>query len=107
DRLIGKEDGAFRHGVDVAGEAKIFEPGDEVFAETSRAAQPVDILLRKAQVFQEIQCLFQPSSDKKLATARQFAHKKLEDRRFRFPMLQVSLDHVELVKVSQKRASGQ
>src|SRR5690606_19102922 len=44
NRLIGKEDRAFRHGIDITGEAEFLQLGDDIFAETPAPAQPVEIL---------------------------------------------------------------
>src|SRR5690606_24604399 len=47
NRLIGKEDRAFRHGVDITGEAEFLQLGDDIFAETPAPAQPVEVFRGK------------------------------------------------------------
>ena len=51
--------------------------------------------------------LLQPGGDEKAALRRQLAHEELEYRRPRLAVLQVGLDHVELVEVGEQRARGE
>ena len=64
DRLVGKENRALRHGVDVAGEAEVAQIIEQVFSEPAGALEPVDFGGREAKVFEKIERLLQPGGDR-------------------------------------------
>ena len=106
DRLVGEERRAFRHGVHVAGEAETREIIEQVLPEPAGAVEPVDLDRREAQVFQIIQRLLNPGGKQKSAPRRQIADEKLEHRRLRVAMIQIGLDHVDLIKIRKQRTVG-
>ena len=54
NRFIGKEYAPFRHGVDIAGEAKTGKVVEQSFVEPVRASKPVDLFGREAKVLEKI-----------------------------------------------------
>ena len=104
DRLIGEEHAAFRHGVDIAGEAKTGKAVEQSFVEPVRASQPVDLFGREAKIFEKIQHLLEAGGDQKSPARREFADEKFEDRRLGLAMVQIGLDHVELIEVGEQGA---
>ena len=68
--------------------------------------EPVELLRREAQALEEVERLLEPGRNEKPTPGRQLAHEEFEDRRLGFPMLQVGLDHVELVEVGEQWACG-
>ena len=101
-RLLGKEHGALRHRIDIAGEAKTFKIAEEISGEAARPAQPVEIGGGKPHGFDELDCLRQTCCHQEAAPRRQLAAEELEHGRFRHAVLQVRLHHVELVEVGQQ-----
>lgn len=99
DRLVGEEDPAFGHGVDIPRKAEIRQVAEEIVTEPARSGQPADLFLREAQVFEKGQGLIEPGRDQEAAARRELAHEELEDGRAHLPMLQVGLEHVELVEI--------
>ena len=104
NRFVGKQHRAFGHRVDVAGEAKLGEIIEQVLTEPAGALEPVDLGCREAQAFEIIERLLQAGRDEKAAAPRQIADEKLEDSGLGLTMVQVGLDHVDLVEVRQQRA---
>jgi hypothetical protein len=68
--------------------------------------QPLDLLRREMQAFEKVQRLFEPSGDQKAAPGRKVANEKLENRGLRLAVIQVRLDHIELVEIGQQRTRG-
>ena len=58
---------------------------------------------REAQAFQKIERLFEPRRHQEAAPRRQAADEQFEYGRLGIAMVQVSLDHVDLIKVRQQR----
>ena len=104
DRLVGEEHGALGQGLHVAGEAQLRQMIEEAVSEASALPEPVELLGREAQAFEKIERLLEPDSDEEPALGRKLAHEELEHRGPPLPMIQVSLDHVELVEVGEERA---
>ena len=104
DRLVGEERGAFGDGVDVAAEAEVAEIVEKVFVESAGALEPIDVGGGEAKIFEKIQRLLEPGGEQKPAPRRQAAHEQLEHRRLGVAMIQIGLDHVDLIKVGQQRA---
>ncbi len=102
DRLAREEHGAFRHGVDIAGEPKGRKMIEQARSEASALRQPLDVRGRKAQVLEKVERLLQPGGDQKAPPSRQIAHEELEYRGPGLAVIQIGLDHVELVKVGQQ-----
>ena len=106
-RRIGssaKNTRAFRHGMDVAGEAKVGEVrSSNPSPNRPRAREPVDLVGGEAQVLEEVERLFEAGGHQEAAPRRQPADEEFEHRRLGLAMVQVGLDHVELVEVGQQR----
>src|SRR6185437_11616974 len=58
----------------------------------------------EAQLFEEIQRLVQASRDEEVPPRGKIAEKQFKDGRLGLPMIQIGLDHVELIQVSQEGA---
>ena len=101
DRLVGEEHAALGDGVHVAGETQRGEIIDEVFAESAGAFQPGDFTVGETQGLKVIKRLLQPGGDEEAAPGRQVADEKFEYGGFRLAMVQIGLDHVDLVEVGQ------
>jgi hypothetical protein len=104
DRLVGEKHGAFGHGVHVAAKTQRGEIVEKLLAETAGAFQPRYVGVGKMQRFQEIQRLRQARSEQEPATRRQGAGEEFEHRRIGIAMIQIGLNHGELIKVRQERA---
>src|SRR6185436_17903860 len=105
DRLVGEEHRAFRHRVHVTGEAQRAEIVEQAGAEAAGAREPGNVLGGKGQVVQKLDRQLEASSKKETSARRQLANKELEHRRLGLIVVQVGLDHVELIKICQQRAS--
>jgi hypothetical protein len=106
DRLVGKKHGAFRHRVDIAGEAKRAQPGKEVVGEMAEPADCSDIVRAEGDGFEKVQGLIEPCRDQKVATRRQPAKKQLEHRDPGQPGFEIRGHHVQLVEIGQQRLAG-
>jgi hypothetical protein len=104
NRLVGEDHGPLRRRMDLAGETQIGQPVDETLREMLARRQPVQLGLRKARLLQEPDGLLQPRRHQKPAPFRQPAHEKLEHRRLRHAMLQIGLQHGELIEVGKQQA---
>ncbi len=89
--------------MDVAGETEIAEIVEKDFAEPAGALEPGDVGCREAKVREEIERLMQPRGQQKSAPRRQVAGEEFENGRLSIAMLQIGLDHVDLIKVRQQR----
>jgi hypothetical protein len=105
-RLVGKADGAFRHGVHVAGEAECREVIDEIAAEAFRALQPVNLMRRETQRLEIGERIVEAGGEKKAAPFRQPPDEELEHGLLVLAAVQVGLDHVELVEVGGEWTFG-
>ena len=103
DRLGGKECGAFRHGVHVAGEAERGEIVEKLLAKAAGTLKPRQVGVGKAQRLQIIERLLETRGQQKSAPCRQSAGKEFEYRGLGIAMVQIGLDHVDLIKVRQQR----
>ena len=103
-RLVGKADCAFREGVDVAGEPEFSEIVDEVVAKASGAFKPVDLGSRKAQRLEINEDIVKSGRKEEIASSRQPSDEEFEYRRLVLAAIQISLDHVEFIKVGGERA---
>jgi len=63
DRLVGEEHAAFRHGVDVAGEAKRRKLVEQCFVKPARAGEPVDFFGEEAKLLEKVEHLFEASGN--------------------------------------------
>ena len=104
DRLVGKENGALRHLVDIAAEPKSGEVIEKLLAETRTACQLLDFLRREPQVLQEVERRLESGRHQESASRRQLANEELEHGGFCVAMLKVGLEHVELIEVGEQRA---
>ena len=62
DRLIGEKHAAFRHGVDVAGEAETGKLVEQCFVEPARAGEPVDLLGEKRRFSRKSSACSRPAA---------------------------------------------
>src|SRR5450759_2103566 len=76
DRFIAEEHTAFRHGVDVAGEAKCRKLVEQCFVKPARAGEPVNFFGGEAKFLEKVEGLFEAGGDQEAAARRQFADKK-------------------------------
>ena len=102
DWLVGENQRPFRHRVHVAGEAKRGKIVEQPHPEPAAARQPLDLLRREAQLF-EVERLLEPGRHHEAASGREVAEEELEYRGLRLAMIQVGLNHVELVEIGQQR----
>ena len=103
-RFVGKKYRPLRHGVDVAGEAEIFQITHKSRTKSAVARDPFKLLRRKLYRFEKRYRLFKSRCDEKIALWRQLADKELEDRRLLHALIEVALKHGELVEVGQQCA---
>jgi len=67
----------------------------------SCAGEPIDLFRAETEIFEEIEHLFEAGCYQEAALRRQFAHKEFEDSSLRVAMIQVRLDHIELIKIRE------
>src|SRR5262249_56530379 len=104
NRLVGKEHGSFRHGVNIAGEAHVGEIIEEILTEAASVPEPIEFLGGNAQFSEKREHLLESGRNQKAAVARKLAHKELEHRGFGLTTIQICLHHVELVEIGQQHA---
>src|SRR5437879_1399768 len=88
----------------LAREAELFQVFHQRRAEATALGDPVQLPRREAQILQIAQGLLEAGHHQKPATRRQLAHEELEDRRVLHALLDIPLQHGELVEIGQKRA---
>ena len=103
-RFVGKEYGAFRHGIDITGEAQPREVVEEPVREPIVLPEPPDLFPRELQILKKIDGLLESRRHKEASASRKPTHKELEYGGVRLAMIQVGLKHVELIQISQQRA---
>ena len=72
---------------------------EQSFAKSAAACEPVDVLGRKSDVFEEGERLFESCRDQEATTGRKLAYEEFEYGRLRLAMIKVGLDHVELIEI--------
>src|SRR5690242_9174117 len=77
---------------------------DHLFAEPTRAGEPCEVVFGEAQVLEIIERRLLSGGDQEITGFGNVADEKLEHRRACDAMLQIRLEHVELVEVRQKAA---
>ena len=87
----------------VAFEAKSGKMIQQARSKSATARQPIDLLGREMQVFEKGESLFKSGRYQEAAPGRKIADEELENRSLCLSMIQVCLDHIELVKVGQQR----
>ncbi|MGA7993708.1 MAG: hypothetical protein WCA28_02230 [Bradyrhizobium sp.] len=97
DRLVGEEDGAFRHGIDVAAEAQTREVIEESVRKAIVLPEPFDLFVRKLQVLKKVEGLFQSCRHEEASASWKPTHEELEYSRICLTMVQVRLKHVQLI----------
>src|SRR5690242_1001688 len=102
NRFAWEKRGALGDGMNLAAEAESAKIIEEVFVESPGALEPIDVGGREAKLFQEIQRLRQPGGEQKSASRRQATHEEFEHRRVGVAMIQVGLNHVDLIKIGQQ-----
>ena len=103
DRLVGEEYRAFRHRMHVAAKAQRREIVEHAFPEPTIVRKPIDLAGREAQILQKVERLFETRRHQELPPGGKRADEKLKDRGLRMAVVQVGLDHVELIKVGEQR----
>jgi len=103
DGLVDKERGAFGDGMDVTAETEVGEIVEEVVFEPAGAFKPIDFGRGEAKILKKIKRLMQPGGEQKSAPRRQRTDKQFEHCRVSIAMIQIGLDHVDLIKVGQER----
>src|SRR5262245_40339200 len=88
----------------VAGEAQTGKVIDQRLSKTAALPEPGNVVVGEVQTFEEIERLLKPRRKQEAAAGGQPAHEELEHRGPGIVMIQISLQHVELVKVGQQRA---
>ena len=104
DRFVGEENGAFRHGIDVAGEAQAPEVIEEPVREPIVLPKPIDLFLRELQVLKKVEGLLESCRHEEASASWKPTHEELEYGRIRLAMIQICLKHVQLIQISQQRA---
>ena len=104
DRRVGEKHRALGHGVHLAGETQVRQPPGEFLAEASAAPDPIKLLLGETQVLEELKRLFEAGGDEKGAVRRQPPHEEFEHRDVVHVLLEICLQHGELVQVGEQRA---
>ena len=97
DGLVGKADGAFRHGMDGAGEAEFPQGLEKIGRKATQAAQIVDFGRREVKVLQIVQHVRQSAGDQEIALCRQAAHEQLEHRGRGHALGCIGLHHGQLI----------
>ena len=104
DRFVSKEDGAFRHGIDVAGEAQTREVIEESIRKPIVLPEPIDLFVRELQVLEKVERLLQSCRHEEASARWKPTHEELEYSRICLAMVQVRLKHVQLIQIGQQRA---
>src|SRR5262249_4072276 len=103
NRLAREKCGALGDGMDFARESECAEIIEKVVVKSARALEPTDIGGREAKIFEKTQRLLQSGGEQESAPRRQTAHEQLEYRGAGVAMIQIGLNHVDLIKISQQR----
>jgi hypothetical protein len=101
NRLIGEKHRALGHGVDVTAEPEFRKVVEECHPKAPTSRQPLDLLCREVEVFEEVERRLQPGRHQKSALSRQLAHEEFEHRGLGLAMIQIGLNHVQLVKIGE------
>ena len=62
--FLRKGDGAFRHGINIAGKAQLFQIVQEFLAEKARTLQVRQVIIAEVDVFYIVDEMFQPGDDR-------------------------------------------
>ncbi len=100
---LAKKAVPFRHRKHVAGEAEAAQIIDQVLAKAAGALEPGDLRVGETQGFKKIQRLLEAGGEQESAPRRQRPDEQLEYRGIGVAMIQIGLDHGELVEVRQQR----
>ena len=104
DRFVREEDGAFRHGIDVAGKSQAREVVEERVREAIALPKPIDLFLENCSVLEKVDGLLQPRRHEEAPASRKPTHEELEYGGIGLPMIQIRLKHVQLIQIGQQRA---
>jgi hypothetical protein len=97
DRLVGKKYRTLGHCMHVPAEAEVGKSVEQRISEAPGRGKPIDVLGREPQPFQVIEDLFEPGCDQKSPSAGKLAEKEFKHSCLRVPMLEIRLQHVELI----------
>ena len=103
DRLVGEEHGAFGMACTSPVKRNRGEIIEKIFAEPAGALKPGDVGWREAKVFQKIERLLESGGHQKSAPRGRLRTNNSNTAVFGIAMVQISLDHVDLIKVRQQR----
>ena len=104
DRFVSEENGAFRHGIDIASEAQARKVIEKPIRKPIVLPEPIDVVIRELQIFEKVEGLLQSSRHKETSASWKPTHEELEYSRVHLTMVQVRLKHVQLIQISQQRA---
>ena len=104
DRFVLEEDSAFGYGIDIAGKAQACDVIDEAVSEPLASQQPVDLVIGELQALEKVERLLEPRGHQEASARRKPAHEELEHGRIRLAMVQIGLEHVQLIQIGQQRA---
>ena len=106
NRLVGKEQGTFGHGIDIPGKAKRFEIVQETVGEWPEAGNRRNVIRAKGNRFEELQHLSEPRCHQKTTARRKLAEEELENGCVGQAVIEIGGHHVQLVKIGEQRAVG-
>src|SRR5262249_14722282 len=75
---------------------------EKIVVKSARALEPTDVGRREVKIFEKIQRLLQSGGEQESAPRRQSAHEQLEYRGAGVAMIQIGLNHVDLIKIGQQ-----
>ena len=102
NRLAGENRHAFRHGPDIARKAECREILQKFLIKEAAAAQVVDVLLRKVQIFQVLDHLLHAGHDCEAAAVGHFAEEHVEVRNaVAHAVDEITVGHCQLIEVGQ------
>ena len=76
----------------------------ETAAKTAMGAQPRELVLGHAELFEVVEHLLQSGGDQKIAPRRQRAHEEFEHCGVGHALVEIGLQHRKLIQIGQQRA---
>lgn len=102
DGLVGEAGRAFAHRPDVAAEAEVAQRLQEGRAEAPAVRQPTQFIRGEAQALEIVEGLFDARDEQEVARLGQAAHEQLEHRPVLHALVEVGLQHRQLVQVGEQ-----
>ena len=104
DRLMREDRRSLRHRPDITLELKITQIRKKIFAENIFAAQICDVLIRKSEVLEIVDELFQTRHDRVAAAVRHSAEEHIEIRDIvRHAGFKIAVCHGDFIKICEHR----